>query len=254
LNLRGIGFEPERAVKQRTGSGRGGGARAGPRRGATGGEGDGAGAGARELSEETGRRLLEAAGEVFAEKGFTRATVREICARAGVNVAAVNYHFGDKEGLYRRTLLEAHRECNLKTPPDGGVPAGAPAEARLRGFIQAFMERLLSPDRPQWLARLMGREMVEPTGLIDELAREGMRPLLELLKSIVRELLGAGATEERVQLSALSIVGQCVFYRHCAPVIRAMEKHGAALPGIEKLAQHIFAFSRAALETGWYAP
>jgi AcrR family transcriptional regulator len=204
----------------------------------------------RDFSEETRSRLLEAAGEVFAEKGFERATIREICARAGANVAAVNYHFDGKASLYASTLLHAHRECNLKTPPDGGVPATAAPRERLRGFIAAFMQRLLSPDRPAWLSRLMGREMVEPTGLIDELVRDGMRPLFELLKAIVRDLLPRGAAEERVQLAALSVVAQCVFYRHCAPVIKAMEKHGSPLPPLERLAEHIFAFSVAALERG----
>ncbi|HVY61730.1 MAG TPA: CerR family C-terminal domain-containing protein [Planctomycetota bacterium] len=202
----------------------------------------------RDFSEEKRARLLEAAGAVFAAKGFERATVREICARAGANVAAVNYHFDGKASLYAATLLHAHRECNLKTPPDGGVPQSAPAAERLRGFIRAFLERLLSPDRPEWLARLMGREMVEPTGLIDELVRDGMRPMFELLKAIVRDLLPRGASEERVALSALSVVAQCVFYRHCAPVIRAMEKHGPPVPSIDRLADHIFAFSRAGLE------
>src|SRR6202012_5005215 len=53
-------------------------------------------------------RLLEAAGEVFARKGFECATSREICLRAGVNLAAVNYHFGGVEALYIAALREAH--------------------------------------------------------------------------------------------------------------------------------------------------
>ena len=61
------------------------------------------------VSLETRRRLLDAAGEVFAEKGFAKATVREICQKAEANIAAVNYHFGDKEKLYAAVLPTASR-------------------------------------------------------------------------------------------------------------------------------------------------
>ena len=57
---------------------------------------------------ETRRQLLEAAGEVFAEAGYRDATVREICRRAGANIAAINYHFGDKEKLYAEVLRYSH--------------------------------------------------------------------------------------------------------------------------------------------------
>ena len=50
-------------------------------------------------------RLIEAAGELFAEKGFKETTVRDIIERAGANLAAVNYHFGDKERLYEEVIL-----------------------------------------------------------------------------------------------------------------------------------------------------
>ena len=61
-----------------------------------------------QTEQETRNRLLNAAGEVFAEKGFKSATVRAICDRAGANIAAVNYHFGDKEHLYSEVLRFAH--------------------------------------------------------------------------------------------------------------------------------------------------
>src|SRR3954470_6955933 len=88
---------------------------------------------------ETRQRILEAAGEVFAEQGFRSATVRDICQRAGANVAAVNYHFGDKAKLYEAVLEQALRTAVGRYPPDYGLTKGADAEARLRAFIHSFL-------------------------------------------------------------------------------------------------------------------
>src|SRR5215212_6345145 len=94
----------------------------------------------------THQRLLDAAGEVFAEQGFRAATVREICRRAEANVAAVNYHFGDKEKLYAEVLNYAHRAAMVHVP--SAPAADATPEQRLRGFVHAMVRGFLSEGRP----------------------------------------------------------------------------------------------------------
>src|SRR3954452_24644679 len=92
--------------------------------------------------DQTKSRLLEAAGAEFAEKGFDAARVRSICERAGANLAAVNYHFGDKEQLYLAALLEAHR-CGSKLIPESAFQRGNPAE-HLRLYIRHFLGNVLA--------------------------------------------------------------------------------------------------------------
>src|ERR1700758_3871423 len=103
--------------------------------------------GAMVTQDPTKVRLLEAAGEEFAEKGFELARVRTICERAGANLAAVNYHFGDKEQLYIEVLREAHR-CGLDPDEAGFDPGMAPAEL-LRAFIHRFLGRVLPVNHPE---------------------------------------------------------------------------------------------------------
>jgi TetR/AcrR family transcriptional regulator, regulator of cefoperazone and chloramphenicol sensitivity len=144
-------------------------------------------------THETRQRLLEAAGEVFAERGFRAATVRDICQGARANIAAVNYYFGDKERLYTAVLRYAF-SCGLqKYPPLLDLDSNASPERRLRAFIRSFMLRCLAEGSPAWLGKLMEREMAEPTHALDILIHEAFRPLFELLMSIVRELLGPRA-------------------------------------------------------------
>jgi TetR/AcrR family transcriptional regulator, regulator of cefoperazone and chloramphenicol sensitivity len=189
-------------------------------------------------------RLLEAAAQEFAEHGFKCATVRNICQRAGANVAAVNYHFGDKEQLYAATLQHWLALAIEKYPPDMGVRPDAPPEERLLGFVRGFLFRMLGKGAPAWHGQLMAREMVEPTAAVETVASNIVRPLSLKLELILRDLLGTTATEEVLRQCTASVVGQCCFYRHCAPLLAKLypqQCYGEA--DLEQLARHITQFS-----------
>ncbi len=198
----------------------------------------------------TRARLLEAAGETFAELGFRETTVREICRRAGANIAAVNYHFGDKEKLYREALTYAARVAMEAHPIGAGVRPDAPAPDRLEGFVRNFLNRLLDEGRPAWHGTLIAREMVEPTGALDELARNYARPQLARLREIVAELLGPAASgdPDLVRQVCTSVVGQCLFFKTCRPMVeRVMPEQGYGPQDRARLIRHIAAFSLGAI-------
>ena len=200
-------------------------------------------------NRETRLRLLEAAGEVFAEQGFRRATVREICSRADANIAAVNYHFGDKEKLYIAALQHWLGEALRKFPPDGGLPPSAPPEQRLHAFIRSWLFRMLGKGMPAWHGKLMAREMSEPTAGFDTILAESARPMANRLSGIVAQLLGPGASERTVRDCALSVAAQCCFYRHAHEMIkRLFPDHNHGADEIEHLSDHITRFSLAAIE------
>ena len=202
-------------------------------------------------TRETDNRLLQAAGEVFAEFGFRRATVRDICARAGANIAAVNYHFGDKAGLYTAVVKHGMTLAIQKYPPDMGLPRseGASAEQRLGAFIRGLCFRVLEPGPGAWHGRLMMWEMVEPTGILGELFAQMVGPLYARLTSIVAELLGPGAAPERVKLCCISVLGQCMFYRLGATLLAQVQPDKVNPPAgqIEAIAEHITRFTLAGL-------
>lgn len=199
---------------------------------------------------ETPERLLEAAGEVFAEQGFRSATVRDICERAGANIAAVNYHFQSKDHLYSAVLRHAHQCALEQYPPTLGLPANADLQARLHAFVRAFLLRILDDGRPAWFGKLMAREMIEPTAALDELVAHTIRPQSEALAAIIREILGSTHPSEALLRRCIaSVVGQCLFYHHARPVIeRLFPQQKYSTDEIEILADHITAFSFAALQ------
>ncbi|HEY3762407.1 MAG TPA: CerR family C-terminal domain-containing protein [Verrucomicrobiae bacterium] len=201
--------------------------------------------------DETRRQLLEASGEVFAETGFRDATVREICRRAGANVAAVNYHFGDKETLYVEVLRYAHGKALEKYPPSMGLPENAPPEKRLHAFIHSLLLRIFDKGPYSWHGKLMSREMIEPTGALDSLVEERIRPMSAQLWKIVSEIMDLPLNDQRVWQCGFSVVSQCVFFHHCRPVVTRLfpKQLPQDAASIKQLAEHITTFSLAAMKS-----
>jgi AcrR family transcriptional regulator len=205
---------------------------------------------AEESHDATRRHLLEAAAEVFAEVGFRAATVRQICEQAGANIAAVNYHFGDKGELYKAVLRDTYIAAIAKYPADFGLPPRATPEQRLRAFVHSFFLRLFSEGPSARHGKLMAREMVEPTSALDVIVREGMRSMSSVLLKIMNDLLGPKVDDETKRLCAMSVVSQVLFYKHCRPVITRMfpdMKYDEA--ALAQLTAHVTRFSLAAIKS-----
>jgi len=148
-----------------------------------------------------------AASEVFAQKDFTAATIADICKLAQTNLAAVNYHFRDKETLYREAWRYAYLKSAKAYPIDGGVPDDAPAEDRLRGIVKALILRITDEnDKEFWI---VSREMSNPTGLLEEVMETELKPLQARIESAVETLLGTSTSPERTLCCAMSILNQC---------------------------------------------
>jgi AcrR family transcriptional regulator len=199
-------------------------------------------------SDDVKTRLLQAAGPVFADKGFQGATVREICDRAGVNIASINYYFGDKERLYIEAVKEARRiRAEHAAYPEWS--ADVEPETKLYQFVRTLLVRVLSVDAAPWPTRLMMREILDPTAACKELAQEFFRPEFEMLLGILDEMLPSGTPDLQRRQLGFSVVGQCVFYRLAGGVVAALvdEAELSEHYGAEKLARHITQGTLAAL-------
>ena len=204
----------------------------------------------RKDAQETRQRLLAAAVEVFADKGFWETTHAEICARAKVNTAAVNYHFGSKENLYVEAWKHSFERSIEAHPPDGGVAPGAPVGQRLRGRILAFMQRMADPNSCE--VEIMHKEMANPTGLLTEALQQAVEPMRRDMRSVVQELLGDGVSEQQIHFCEMSLMGQCfgpmLHLRHARMAPGSPRPPGPSFEfGVEELADHITQFSLAGI-------
>jgi AcrR family transcriptional regulator len=199
-------------------------------------------------SDDTASRLLNAAGPIFAEKGFQGSTVREICAAAGVNLASVNYYFRDKERLYIETVKRAAR-LRAEQAPMPEWPENTPTAIKLRSFIYTILVRLLTSEEAPWQIRLMQREVMQPTSACRELVEEYIRPQFEVLQRIIGEAVPPDTPPHTRRQIAFSVIGQCLHYRMASDVVRLLVPADelAGRYTTDQLADHIAAFSLAAL-------
>ncbi|HRX85004.1 MAG TPA: CerR family C-terminal domain-containing protein [Phycisphaerae bacterium] len=195
-------------------------------------------------TQETCRRLIDAAGQVFAERGLHAATVKEITERAGVNTAAINYHFNDKQELYTEVI----RHALSQTPMIREAELGGTPEERLRTFISEVIADLFDPERPSWRATVVAHEFIQPTGALDAVLDDLIRPRAQLLHDLVRELVGDGPDEFAIACARFSVAAQCFFYLYNRELLKRLSPELSAPENSAELAERIADFSLAGLK------
>jgi AcrR family transcriptional regulator len=199
----------------------------------------------------TKARLLEVAREVFATRGVKEATVREICAKAGANVAAVNYHFGNKEKLLIAVLADFLQTSQELFPTHMGLPPEAPSQDRLKAYIRSLLLKLVGTGDPlyQKLGQLFTLEMLEPSESFGIIAERYIIPQHAVLVGIVREMLPFGTEERTVQLCAAGVVGHCLLFDHARQVIlRMCPEMALETLGVEVVADFVYSFALGGIE------
>lgn len=195
-------------------------------------------------ADDTRAKLLQAGGELFAEAGFEAVTVREICRRANANVAAINYHFGDKLGLYTEIILSRARFAENAARQD----VHGPPEEQLRFFVHRYVTGLLDAGSPAWLTKLVAAETSRPSPVLKRVVKEIIRPTEARLRCIIAAITGLPEQDDEVRMCAHSIIGQCLHYKHAEHVLSFLWPDLWSTPGrLEKVAEHIVQFSLSAL-------
>jgi AcrR family transcriptional regulator len=202
----------------------------------------------------TRERLLEAAGAVFAARGYRGATLREIARRAGTNLAAANYHFGSKQRLYREVARSHFQRLQRRLAESGALAepealaALSPAQLGdlLRARVRTMLETLLDRENPH--ATLMKRELADPTEALPFMVRRYVEPLHRDLERLLAALAPALAPAE-LERCALSAIGQVSFYLLARPALLLLMRRKDYPRGFaDEVADHVTRFTLGALE------
>ena len=201
-----------------------------------------------EATDPTRERLLEVAGPVFADRGYQATTIRQICARAGANVAAVNYHFGDKLGLYTEVLQESVRAAQLLAVQNT-LDQNTPPEDILRALIRARLRSITGESRPDWHSRLLAHELAQPTPALRKLIDKVTRPICKRLLELTAGMIGLPPNDDKTRLCAISVVGQVLAYVLPGPLLAEIWPGLQLTPEqVERIADHIVDFSLSYLQ------
>ena len=176
-----------------------------------------------ERAEDTRKKLLLAAIEVFGRHGFEGASTRMLASEAGVNLQSIPYYFGGKDGLYVAAAEHIGASIKARVHPiaeraRAELAKSSPADARqaaraMLGQILTAMARVFVSEESAPWARFMIREQMEPTPAFDSLYASLLEPMLGVLRALIGSLLGQDPGSEAVRLRALATVGHILILR-----------------------------------------
>ena len=171
-------------------------------------------------SEKTRARILLAAADIFPERGFRATTVRDICAQAEANIAAINYHFGSKENLYVETYRFVFADADALTLTRRALTIRNAEEWRqaLYHWTHSLLDQVTNPKRSHvWQRRMFSRERTDPSQVLPMLLREFFLPIRERLSQILRLALPEDAPPVVVHTWCVNLVAQCTVYAQRDP-------------------------------------
>jgi len=197
------------------------------------------------VSGPTREKLINAAGRIFADRGYRATTIREISIAAGENVAAVNYHFGDKLGLYTEVVHQSVQAAGIEAIKSALDQHSSPEEI-LRAVIRARLRGICRGDRPDWHFRILTHEVAQPTAALEQLINNVGRPIFNRLLGVIGSMLDLPPQDDKTRLCAISVMGQIIAYAFAQPLLAGVWPDLKMTPDqVERIADHIGDFSLA---------
>ena len=198
----------------------------------------------------TRKRLLEAAEELFAQKGFDGTAVRDITTKAKRGPASINYFFGDKRELYEELFRLRLREMNESRVNTIEIVMSDKDKPTLEKLLYAysvdFIKPFLDPQQSQRFMQLFFRELAEqrlPKNMfLDELAAPSIAAMEEAIAVICPNI-----NEHDILMCILSLTGQLVHIMQAKVLFEGAQGHSIASINIDESINHIVKFSAAGI-------
>ncbi|MEM4247723.1 MAG: TetR/AcrR family transcriptional regulator [Candidatus Nanoarchaeia archaeon] len=165
------------------------------------------------MNRDTREKIILSAAAEFARAGFHKTTIRTICRKAGVNVAAVNYHFKSKKILYKEVFSYLHKQI-IKTDFDNmQISNRIELEKNITKFIAKLFDDINSEDfLHASLNRIMFWEMISPSSVFPSIYREYIKPFFDSAEKLFAQIFDSNVSALDIKILVFSVVSQCLFY------------------------------------------
>lgn len=196
--------------------------------------------------EATRKQILQAAGELFATTGYAETTNKAIAALAQVDLASINYHFGNRSGLYQSVLAEAHHRLINVADLQQLAKSELPPPSKLNVLIEQLVQLAMSEPQP-WHLRVLAREVLTPTSHLQALVQNEALPKMVLIKRVFSEITAIPADDPALTRCLLSVGAPCLM----------LLVGGRSLPGAlqevflmspQAIANHLYHFALGGLQ------
>lgn len=195
--------------------------------------------------EATYNRILDAAGELFASTGFAETTNKMISAKAEVDLASINYHFGSRNGLYQAVLIEAHGRLVSIDTLQRLAAADLPAREKLKLLIEMLVETATADHG--WHARVLSREFLSPTSNLQALQQSEIPSKFPFILAILAEITSIPADDPALLRCLISVIAPCAILLVVGRNVSALADEIRHMPR-EDLTDHLYSFAIGGLE------
>lgn len=199
--------------------------------------------------EATYNRILEAAGELFASTGFAETTNKMVAARAEVDLASINYHFGSRNGLYEAVLVDAHRRLISVDGLRQLAAAGLSARDKLKLLIEGLVKNAGTADG--WHTTVLSREFLSPTSHLRALQKTEIPAKLPFVLDILSEITAIPPGDPALLRCLVSVLAPCAILLVVGPNVFSFADEIHRMPK-KVLTEHLFCFAIAGLEAVGY--
>lgn len=194
--------------------------------------------------EATRQRILDVAGEMIGAAGFADTANKAIAARAEVDLASINYHFGTRAGLYQAVLAEAHRRVADRSDLERIIAAPGSAEERLKTLLRFLLGGLGDGQTGgiQWPILVLGREVLTPTPHFATLQQQEILPKLQIILPVLSEISGIPLGDPALFRCLPSIAAPCAMIALVGRSATPLAGQFCAAP-MEEIVEQMFTFA-----------
>lgn len=157
---------------------------------------------------ETKARIIDCAGKLIAQNGYAKTTSKAICAAAGTNMAAVNYHFGSRDGLYKAVLEDVHNYLINLEQMNAIYQSGLTPREKIASFLELYINSILQENN--WRLEVWSRELMAPSPFIKQILQHKAMPKLDVLTKIFAEYLNLPANDPKIYIYIITTMAPFV--------------------------------------------